>query len=51
MRAIVAYGSNLVTGVTSVGPDVFDAVVLTGFTNNATLGQYSIFTHLFSPRN
>ncbi|WVQ64984.1 uncharacterized protein L199_003154 [Kwoniella botswanensis] len=37
-----SYGSNLLTGVASVGPQAFDALVLTGFTNNATQGPLGL---------
>lgn len=33
-----SYGSNLMVGVASVSPAVFDALILTGFTYNATRG-------------
>ncbi|WVQ93484.1 hypothetical protein IAU59_000558 [Kwoniella sp. CBS 9459] len=38
-----SYGSNLLTGVASVAPQAFDALVLTGFTNNATMGPLGLF--------
>ncbi|OCF75038.1 hypothetical protein I204_03886 [Kwoniella mangroviensis CBS 8886] len=37
-----SYGSNLLTGVASVGPQAFDALILTGFTNNATQGPLGL---------
>ncbi|OCF31655.1 hypothetical protein I316_06660 [Kwoniella heveanensis BCC8398] len=38
-----SYGSNLLTGVASIAPEAFDALVLTGFTNNATMGPLGLF--------
>ncbi|WVR03773.1 hypothetical protein IAU60_000768 [Kwoniella sp. DSM 27419] len=38
-----SYGSNLLTGVASIAPTAFDALVLTGFTNNATMGPLGLF--------
>ena len=37
-----SYGSNLLTGVASMNPGVFDALILTGFTNNATQGPLGL---------
>jgi hypothetical protein len=37
-----SYGSNLLTGVASVGPDAFDQIVLTGFSNNVTSGPLGL---------
>ncbi|ORY29832.1 Alpha/Beta hydrolase protein [Naematelia encephala] len=37
-----SYGSNLLTGVAAINPGVFDALVLTGFTNNATQGPLGL---------
>nr|XP_019050435.1 hypothetical protein I302_00867 [Kwoniella bestiolae CBS 10118]OCF29365.1 hypothetical protein I302_00867 [Kwoniella bestiolae CBS 10118] len=37
-----SYGSALVTGLASVSPTSFDAIVLTGFTNNVTLGSLGL---------
>ncbi|WVW80194.1 hypothetical protein I302_102171 [Kwoniella bestiolae CBS 10118] len=37
-----SYGSNLLTGVASLAPKAFDALVLTGFTNNATQGPLGL---------
>ncbi|WWC60351.1 uncharacterized protein I303_102922 [Kwoniella dejecticola CBS 10117] len=38
-----SYGSNLLAGVASVAPSSFDALILTGFTNNATQGPLGLF--------
>jgi hypothetical protein len=37
-----SYGSNLLTGLASVGPDTFDQIVLTGFSNNVTSGPLGL---------
>lgn len=37
-----AYGSNLLTGLVATSPNAFDQIVLTGFTNNVTMGECSI---------
>lgn len=37
-----SYGSNLLSGVASVGPDTFDQIVLTGFSNNVTSGPLGL---------
>lgn len=33
-----AYGSNLLTGLAASAPNAFDQIVLTGFSNNVTMG-------------
>ncbi|WVW80210.1 hypothetical protein I302_102187 [Kwoniella bestiolae CBS 10118] len=37
-----SYGSGLVTGVTSISPTTFDAIILTGYSSNATDGPIGI---------
>lgn len=37
-----SYGSNLLTGVASVSPTAFDQLVLTGFSNNVTMGPLGL---------
>jgi pimeloyl-ACP methyl ester carboxylesterase len=37
-----SYGSNLLTGLASVSPDSFDQLVLTGFSNNVTMGPLGL---------
>ena len=34
-----AYGSNLLTGLAASAPNAFDQIVLTGFSNNVTMGK------------
>ncbi|WWD16467.1 hypothetical protein CI109_100893 [Kwoniella shandongensis] len=38
-----SYGSALLSGVASVAPDTFDALILTGFTANSTTGPLGLF--------
>lgn len=37
-----SYGSNMLTGVAAMQPDLYDALVLTGFTGNATNGPLGL---------
>jgi len=37
-----SYGSNLLAGLASVGPETFDQIVLTGFSNNVTSGPLGL---------
>ncbi|WWC68591.1 uncharacterized protein I206_102521 [Kwoniella pini CBS 10737] len=39
-----SYGSNLLAGLVSISPSSFDALILTGFTNNATQGPLGLFS-------
>ncbi|WWC96901.1 hypothetical protein V866_003776 [Kwoniella sp. B9012] len=39
-----SYGSALLTGVSAVSPSTFDAIVLTGFSNNVTEGPSALFS-------
>ena len=36
---LTAYGSNLLTGLAASAPNAFDQIVLTGFSNNVTMGE------------
>ncbi|WVQ64968.1 uncharacterized protein L199_003138 [Kwoniella botswanensis] len=39
-----SYGSALLTGVSALSPSTFDAIVLTGFSNNVTEGPLGLFS-------